>query len=137
MKFSTRSEYGLRALVILAANYGTGPLPLRTVAQREQLSEHYLEQLFRDLKKADILTSVRGVHGGYLLSRPPQAMNLKEIITALEGEIAPCDCVREDHGSKCLRNRPCLVQGLWYKLRDSMNQMLEQISLEDICAGRV
>jgi len=137
MKFSTRSEYGLRALVILAANHGEGPLPLRTVAQREELSEHYLEQLFRDLKKANLLISMRGVHGGYLLAKPPQAMNLREIITALEGEIAPCDCVREDQRSACLRNQPCLVQGLWFRLRDEMNRMLEQITLADLCAGKV
>ena len=137
MKFSTRSEYGLRALVILATKFGEGPLPLRQVAASEQLSEHYLEQLFRDLKHAGLLVSVRGASGGYALAKEPAKMNLKEIIIALEGEIAPCDCVREGEGVACLRNQPCLVQPLWYKLRDGMNQMLEGISLADICSGNI
>ena len=137
MKFSTRSEYGLRALTILSESYGQGPVPLRVVAEREQISEHYLEQIFSDLRKADLITSIRGANGGYVLARHPDKLSLLELITALEGEIAPCDCVRADGAEACLRDTPCLVQPVWYRLRDGMNEILNGISLQDVCQGKI
>ena len=137
MKFSTRSEYGLRALAILEAAYGEGPIPLRQIANAEGISEHYLEQLFRDLRSAGIIASVRGTSGGYHLAKAPGEIDLLQIITALEGEIAPCDCVREDELSHCLRGKPCKVQAVWLHLKDSMHRILEGITLSDMCAGRI
>lgn len=137
MKFSTRSEYGMRAMTILARHHGLGPLPLRQVAAEEQISEQYLEQIFSDLKKASLIRSIRGANGGYLLAKSPQEINLKELITALEGDISPCDCVRDETLGVCQRGTPCLVQAVWVRLRDGMNQILEAISLEDVCHGKL
>ena len=137
MQFSTRSEYGLRALTVLGNHYGSGPVPLRRVAEHEGLSEDYLEQLFADLKRAHLLRTVRGAGGGYLLAKPPEELNLREIVTALEGDIAPCDCVREDGDATCLRGQTCLVQAVWFRLRDSMNDILEGITLSDVLSGKL
>lgn len=137
MKFSTRSEYGLRALTILGEQYGKGPMPLRRIAEQERISENYLEQIFSDLRRANLITAVRGANGGYMLLRSPDKLNLRELITALEGEIAPCDCVREDGSMTCLRDTPCLVQAVWFRLRDGMNEILEGISLQDVCDGKI
>ncbi|MCL2497615.1 MAG: Rrf2 family transcriptional regulator [Symbiobacteriaceae bacterium] len=136
MKFSTRSEYGLRALAILAKGYGEGPIPLRQMAKQEGISEHYLEQLFGDLKRAEVLIAVRGASGGYLLARPPQEVTLKEVVTALEGEIAPCDCVRQE-AEVCIRGHPCMVQAVWLFLQEGMKQMLQGITLRDMIEGKI
>lgn len=77
MRLSTKGQYGLRAVVDLADRYGQGPIPLNTVAQREEISEHYLEQLMSQLRKAGIVVSIRGAQGGYQLARPPRRSPLQ------------------------------------------------------------
>ena len=137
MKFSTRSEYGMRAMTILSRSYGQGPVPLRQVAAEEHISVQYLEQIFSDLKKANLIVSVRGANGGYLLAKAPPDINLRELILALEGDINPCDCVKENSTHVCTHDLPCLVQAVWIRLRDGINEILEGITLEDVCQGRV
>src|SRR4030042_4510782 len=92
MIFSTKSEYGLRALVSLAKNQDKAPYSLAKIAKEEKISLAYLERLFARLKKAKIVQSAKGVNGGYKLSRPASKISVKDIFTALEGSLAPYIC---------------------------------------------
>ena len=91
MKLSTRSRYGVRALLELAIDYDKGPLQIKTIADREKISNKYLEQLIAILKSAGLVTSIRGPKGGYVLSRPPAEIQLSEVFKVLEGPITIFD----------------------------------------------
>ncbi|MEC9489097.1 MAG: Rrf2 family transcriptional regulator [Halanaerobium sp.] len=132
MKLSTRGRYGLLAMIDLAVAYGEGPMPLREIAENRGLSENYLEQLIAVLKKEKLVKSVRGAYGGYLLSRTPEEITVEDIITALEGPLAPVECVAEDEPEHCIKQSECVTRFIWAKLRDSMKEVLSSITLEDL-----
>lgn len=132
MRISTKGEYGIRAMLDLALHYGKGPIPLKSVAERQKISTHYLEQLMATLRKAGLVESVRGAQGGYKLAKPPEAMVVGEIIRALEGPISPMPCVDEDEGKNCKQGDGCVTRELWKKLRDSMVDVLDSVTLEDL-----
>jgi Rrf2 family transcriptional regulator, cysteine metabolism repressor len=132
MKMSAKGEYGVRALVILALDYRAGPVPLREIAEREGIPYQFLEQIFLPLRRAGLIDSVRGAKGGYTLARPPQNINVGDIIRALDGPIAPVDCVAEGNSGKCGRTEACLTRGIWEKLRDRMSEVLDEITLADV-----
>lgn len=133
MKLSTRGEYGLRAMVDLALRYGEGPISLRSVAERQDISDHYLEQLIAVLRKAGLVKSVRGAQGGYSLGREPAKIKIGDVIRALEGPIAPVDCVNEEDPDCCARADSCVTKLIWEKVRDSITDVLDSITLEDMC----
>ena len=133
MKLSTRGEYGLRAMFDLAQHHGEGPISLKSVAERQGISEHYLEQLVSGLRKAGLVKSVRGAQGGYNLAREPAEIYVGEIIRVLEGPIAPVDCVSEEETDPCARAGSCVARGIWKRVRDSINEVLDSITLEDMC----
>jgi len=129
MKISTRGRYGLRALVDLAKNE-SGPVPLREISTRQKISEQYLEQLFVNLRKSGIVKSVRGAYGGYLLKRLPEEITVNEIITALEGPIAPADCVL--HGESCEGENDCVTHDLWLRIKEELDKLLDSITLANL-----
>ncbi len=131
MKISTKGRYGLRALVELARNKGAGAIPLRKIAEKQDISEQYLEQLFSNLRKANLVESVRGAKGGYLLSDDPANINVREIIVALEGPIAPVQCVVEG-AEECGYVEDCVTKVLWEKLKICIDDMLKSITLKDL-----
>jgi len=133
LNFSTRGEYGLRAMFDLALHHGEGPISLKSVAERQGISDHYLEQLIAALRKAGLVKSVRGAQGGYTLSREPREIKVSEIIRILEGPIAPMDCVSGNQEECCYRAETCVTKNIWEKVRDSVNQVLDNITLEDMC----
>jgi len=134
LKFSTRSRYGLRAMVDLALNYvPTEPIPLSQVAERQGLSEGYLEQLMTFLRKGGLVRSVRGSQGGYMLAREPALITAGEIIRCLEGPLCPTDCVNEDDPEICARAETCVTRGMWEKIRESVAVVLDSTTLEDFC----
>ena len=133
MRISTRGEYGIRAMLDLALNFQQGPISLHSIAQRQAISEPYLEQLFTGLRKAGLVTSLRGVHGGYQLAREPAAIKLGEIIRVLEGPIDLMDCAAETAGETTCRNSArCATRLFWQKLRDSIVQVLDSNTLADL-----
>lgn len=132
MRLSTKGEYGLRAMLDLAFHYGEGPVSLRSVAERQDISEPYLEQLVAGLRKAGLVKSTRGAQGGYVLARDPARITVGEIIRALEGPIAPRECVREDNPQPCARGETCVARAVWEKLRDRIAEVLDSITLEDM-----
>ncbi|MFH2137548.1 MAG: Rrf2 family transcriptional regulator [Candidatus Omnitrophota bacterium] len=129
-KLSTKGRYGSRLMVELALNYGKGSMLLKDIAHQEDISEGYLEHIIPLLKAAGLIHSARGAHGGYVLARPPEAITLKEIVQALEGSLAPVECV--DTPSVCTRTKCCVTRDVWTELKDSITKTLEKVSLKDM-----
>lgn len=134
MKVSTRGEYGVRAMFDLALHWGEGPISLKSIAERQLVSEHYLEQLMAALRKAGLVKSKRGAQGGYTLADEPDKVTIGQIIRVLEGPITPLDCLDSDKGSGpyCQKPDRCVLRNLWKDLQDSMEQVLDNRTLEDL-----
>ena len=132
MKLSTRGRYGLRAMIDMAMNEQDSPIAAHTIAEREGLSERYLEQLMVPLKRAGLVKSVRGAQGGYIMARNPQDITAGDIIRVLEGPIAPVECVSESNPEACSRADFCVTRSLWTKVRDSIAEVLDSYTLADL-----
>lgn len=130
MKLSTKARYGARAMLSLALDYGRGPIPLRDIAEQQEISEKYLEHLMGSLRSAGLVRSVRGTHGGYVLAKPPFQIKLDEVVQVLEGSIAPVDCLNDP--SICDRANFCVTRGVWGKMQQAMSEVLKSISLKDL-----
>jgi len=132
MKISTQGRYGLRALVDLAEHETSeGAIPLREISKRQDISERYLEQLFAKLRKAGIVRSVRGAHGGYKLNHLPEEITVGSILKTLEGTLAPVECTDET-SEDCDRKEYCVTQEVWEEIRKSVEDVIESITLEDL-----
>lgn len=131
MRLSTRGRYGLKAMYQLAMHYGEGPIPLKQIADKENLSENYLEQLVSQLRREGLLNSVRGAQGGYMLAMPPKDITVGNILRILEGNLAPADCIIEDD-YECANEDNCVTKLVWIKIKDSIDQVVDSITLQDM-----
>ena len=131
MKLSTRGRYGLKAMFQLATYYGEGPIPLKNIADEQDLSDNYLEQLVSALRKEGLLNSVRGAQGGYMLARPPEEITVGNILRVLEGNLAPTDCVMDEE-YECEKEESCVTKLVWVRIRDSINDVIDSITLKDM-----
>lgn len=129
MKLSTKGRYGVRAMVDLAANYGGPPVSIKTISKRENLSEYYLEQLFSPLRRANIIRSIRGAQGGYVLCKPPSEITVGDIMTVLEGPIEIADCI---DGVECDSSDCCATKAVWEKIKNSIDSVMDSITLQNI-----
>ena len=133
MKVSTRGEYGMRAMVELSRRYGEGPTPLATVANASVVPVAYLEQLIAPLRDRNLVVSTRGAHGGYELARDPSTIMVGEVYRALEGPVAPMDCVSEVPSEDiCPLIEGCATRVAWVKVRDSIIDVLDSTTLADL-----
>ncbi len=133
MKVSTRGEYGVRAMVALARNYGVGPMSIAAMAKESSVPYAYLEQLIVPLRRAGLVTSKRGAHGGYVLSRPPEQVRVGEIYRVMEGPVAPMECVSENEADQtCPLIEGCETRPVWLKVRDSIVEALDSLTLADL-----
>lgn len=125
-------------MVELARHHGTGPVSLAEMADHESLPRPYLEQLVVSLREANLVTSTRGAHGGYELSRAPQDIKMGEVLLALEGPIAPMVCASDDpaHAGLCERMGFCNVNHLWLTVRSAISAALDSITLADLAVPR-
>ena len=130
MKLSSRSRYGLRAALDLALEYGNGPLQIKAIANREDISNKYLEQLMTILKTSGLVRSFRGPKGGYVLAKPPNEIKLKEVFTALEGPLVAVECLQ--HPEFCPHCAECITRQVWYDVQDAMLDVLEAINMQDL-----
>jgi len=130
MKLSTRGRYGTRALLDLALHQGEGPVLLKDIAQRQQISLRYLEHLITPLIAGGIVRSMRGARGGVSLARPPEEIRLSEVVQFLEGSITPVECVNNPR--ICTRSELCVTRDIWGELKKAMNGVLEGITLQDL-----
>jgi Rrf2 family cysteine metabolism transcriptional repressor len=134
VKLSTKGRYGVSAMYDLAVHHGQGPISLKSVALRQGISEHYLEQLMGTLRKAGYVKSVRGAQGGYTLTKQPAEITVGDIIRIMEGPTAPVDCLLADaeNNKYCMRAGHCVTRGVWAKVRDSIDAVLDSITLADL-----
>lgn len=135
MKVSTRAEYGLRALIDLAGHYGEGPVQAHDIARRQGLPEPYLNQLMTSLRRAGLVNSKRGPAGGHVLSRPPEAISLRDAFDVLEGSAAPWWCV-ETEDPDCVYAAGCGLRPVWQAVNTAVERVLSEMSLADIARVR-
>jgi Rrf2 family cysteine metabolism transcriptional repressor len=145
MMFSTKAEYGVRVMVELARRAGEDPIPLTEIAEHDGLPLAYLEHLVARLRKAGLVDSRRGSRGGYLLARSPTEITMAEVVEALEGSIAPIECISEssDGSIVCAResadpDQPghiCPTKLLWTRVRFSIVRTLQETTLADLILG--
>jgi len=132
MKFSTRTTYGLRAIINLAKNQNTGSVSLALIAKEEKISLKYLEKLFSVLKAGKIIKAEKGASGGYLLAKPAKQISIYEIVMALEGDIAPFHCLSKDGKISCKSACGCGASLVLVKVQDSIHKTLRKIKLSDL-----
>ncbi len=133
MKLSTKGRYGVTAMYDLAMHSGKGPISLKSVAERQLISEHYLEQLMGQLRKAGLVKSTRGAQGGYMLTKRPEEITVGDIVRVMEGPIAPVDCLLSENSSSCAKASRCVTRGVWQKVGESIAKVLDEITLADLC----
>ncbi len=134
MKMSTKGRYGVRAMVHLAVHYGQGPLPVRKIAEKMDVSAKYLDHLMTALRMAGLIRSIRKAHGGYILARSPKEIRLSEVVKVLEGSVAPVDCV--DDAGACHQADFCTARDLWQRMQKAMNNVLESTTLDEMAQGQ-
>jgi len=138
LRVSTKGEYGVRIMVDLARHYSERPRSLTDISQAESLPLAYLEQLVKLLREADppLVTSTRGAHGGYRLSRHPEQISMGEIVRILEGPISPMICATEGEMTQiCGFLDACKTKYLWARVRDAVAQTLDSITLAELVAA--
>ena len=130
MKLSTKGRYATRALLDLALHTGEGPILVREISQRQEVSDRYLEQILTPLKAAGLVRVIRGSRGGFLLAKPPEDIRLLDIIQVMEGSTAPVDCV--DDAGLCHRSPHCATREVWTRLKASIDDVLGSATLKSL-----
>ncbi|MBA4538439.1 Rrf2 family transcriptional regulator [Bacillus aquiflavi] len=125
MKISTKGRYGLTIMIELARKHGEGPISLKTIAQMNDLSEHYLEQIIAPLRNAGLVKSIRGAYGGYILSDIPSKITAGDVIRVLEGPISPVEGIEDEEPAK---------RELWIRIRDAVKDVLDNTTLDDLAS---
>lgn len=130
MKLSTRTRYAVRAMIELAQNEASRPLQLKIIAQRQDISIKYLEQLMAVLRSAGLIRSVRGSKGGYVLAKAANQIRLSDILHCLEGPITTVECVADS--DRCVRAAECAARQVWMKVQQAIDDVLQSITLQDV-----
>ena len=131
MKLSTKGRYALRIMIDLAAHIEEAPIRVKDIANRQKISEKYLEQIISLLHKAGYVKSIRGAQGGYLLTMAPTEYTAGMILRLAEGSIAPASCVGADAES-CDKRGACVSAMLWQKMNDAVNEVVDHTTLQDL-----
>ena len=132
MRLSTKGRYGARLMLELALSYGKerGPVLLKDIAERQEISQGYLEHLLPPLRAAGLVRSTRGAHGGYTLARAPQDITLGEVVQVLEGSMAVVECVTAPE--VCPRVNLCITRDIWKEITEKITGALESVTLQDM-----
>lgn len=130
MRMSTKAQYAVRAMVNLNLHSEGSPVSLRDISLRESISLTYLEQLFVKLRRGQIVKSVRGPGGGYLLARPAMEIQVDEIIDSVEESLVPVACMDQKHG--CVCDDHCVTHNVWHGLGEKIRDFLASITLEEL-----
>jgi Rrf2 family protein len=135
MRLSTKATYGLRAMVDIALRFDKGATSIADIAEKEDISVDYLEQLLNRLRREGLLRSMRGPRGGYVLSREPGAITVRDVVKTLEGSMAPVYCITagKDFKNVCRRSSSCVTKIVWAKLAKAIDECLESMTLNDLC----
>lgn len=130
MILSTKGRYGLKAMFELARCYGQDTVPMKQIAAAHDISVSYLELLLAELKRAGLVESIRGPSGGYRLPKHPKDIKVGDVIRALEGDMAPTDCVLNDN--ICSGGNCCPTKPVWQKVYKALNEVLDSMTLQDM-----
>ena len=130
MRLSTRTRYGLRAIIEVALSYEKGPIQTKIISERQQISIKYLEQLMAILKSGGFVRGIRGSKGGYVLAKAPNQIKLNEVFNVLEGPVKTVECV--DNDTYCGLTAECVARQVWAEVEDAINGVLEAITLQDL-----
>ena len=130
MKISTKGRYALRLMLDLSINHTGSYIPLKTIAQRQHISDKYLEQIIHLLSKNGLVQSARGAMGGYRLARTPEQYNVGEILRTVEGSLAPVSCL--DCATPCDKIDSCITIGLYKKIQAAIDEVVDHTTLADM-----
>ena len=130
MRISTKGRYGIKAVMEMAKQYGAGPMSVRELAESSNVPAAYLEQLFKKLRDANVVSAARGAQGGYVLSRSPKDIPVGLIIRTLEGSVAPMICAEE--GFVCENSETCVESYLYRRIREGIDDVIDNITLQDM-----
>lgn len=134
MRLTTKGRYGIKTMVVLASHYGKGPTSVRYICERENLSMDYIEQLFIKLRKRNLIKSIRGSRGGFLLARPPSKIKIGDIIKSIEEPLGLVPCIEDwEKCRTCPRYKRCTIRMLWEKMGDRIINILNSTTLKDLC----
>ncbi len=131
MKISTKGRYALRVIVDLASSDPDKYTSIKTISQRQKISEKYLEQIISALNKAGLVHSVRGAQGGYKLTKKPSEYTVGEILRSMEGSLAPVSCL-EDEENQCPYCSDCVSLYVWERIYKAVNNVVDSITVQDI-----
>ncbi len=131
MRISTKGRYALRLMLDLALHYNGEFISLKEIAERQEISTKYLEQIITVLNRAGFVKSVRGAQGGYMLSKEPSEFTVGMILRLMEGDLAPVRCI-EDEENKCERAEQCVTVEVWKKIDEAVNDIVDNITLRDL-----
>src|SRR6185369_2337088 len=138
MRLSTKSRYGLRALFDIAYNCGDKPSQIQDISRRQQISPRYLEQIFKNLKRAGILKSKRGPQGGYCLAKTPAEITVLEVLNATEQDVLLVDCAGETPRKRrrtadCPFEGNCVTQTIWEEASTLLNTLFSGMTIQTLC----
>lgn len=131
MRISTRGRYALRMMLDMALSNSDKPVRVKEIAERQEISEKYMEQIMSILNKAGFVRSIRGPQGGYFLARKPEEYTVGMILRLTEGSLAPVECL-EYEGYSCSRQEDCITYLLWKKLDDAIKGVVDTVTLQDL-----
>ncbi|SHH16362.1 RrF2 family transcriptional regulator [Clostridium grantii] len=129
MKLSTKTRYGVKAMLDIAYNSKDNPISIKCISERQHISESYLEQLFALLRKAKLVKSIRGAQGGYILGKKASEISVWDIMEVLEGPVEISDCL---DNSECNNSEVCATRLLWGKIKKSIDDVTKSITLQDM-----
>ena len=136
MKLTSKGRYAVMALVDIAKFDNINPVSLRDISLRQGISIDYLEQIFSKLKKYEIVKSIRGIQGGYILNRKPSEIKLNNIFDAVDEKVKTVQCKKESKKSCNGKSTKCVTHDLWNELETHINTFFEQKSLEDLVINK-
>ncbi len=132
MKLTTKGRYAVMAMADLALFKGKGPISLTDISIRQNISLAYLEQIFIKLKQENLVKSVRGAKGGYVLDAPPEEIKISNIISAVDEEIKTLNCKKESKRGCNNKSSKCITHNLWDQLDQHINSFFEKVKLQDL-----
>ena len=130
MRLSTKGRYATRAMLDLALHFDEGPILIKDISKRQEISKQYLEQLFIPLRAAGLVRATRGARGGFILAKPPSQIKLSEIIRVMEGSASPVECL--DDARICSRSDSCVTRGIWAEMKEAIDRVLGFTTLQDL-----
>ncbi|MCX8118498.1 MAG: Rrf2 family transcriptional regulator [Desulfobacterota bacterium] len=134
MRISTKIRYGTRAILELASHYGKGPVDLKEIAKKENISLKYLEQVIIPLKSAGLLKAIRGAKGGYSLAKPPSEISLNDVVKVLDGPVDLVECIKDP--DSCPKSSTCITRDIWKEASEALEKVFSAITFEEMLRRR-